>query len=29
VTQASLRSAIGIVAQEPILFHRTLAENIT
>jgi len=28
VTQASLRSAIGIVAQEPILFHRTLAENI-
>jgi ATP-binding cassette subfamily B protein len=28
VTQASLRAAIGIVAQEPILFHRTLAENI-
>jgi ATP-binding cassette subfamily B protein len=28
VTQASLRRAIGIVAQEPILFHRPLAENI-
>jgi ATP-binding cassette subfamily B protein len=27
-TQASLRSQIAIVAQEPILFHRTLAENI-
>ncbi len=29
VTQASLRSQIAIVQQEPILFHRTLAENIT
>jgi len=28
VTQASLREAIGIVAQEPILFHRPLDENI-
>jgi len=28
VTQQSLRSAIAIVQQEPILFHRTLAENI-
>ena len=28
VTQHSLRSAISIVAQEPILFHRSLAENI-
>jgi ATP-binding cassette subfamily B protein len=28
VTQASLRSAIAIVPQEPILFHRTLRENI-
>ncbi|BAK65905.1 putative ABC transporter [Sphingobium sp. SYK-6] len=28
VTQASLRRNIAIVAQEPILFHRTLAENI-
>lgn len=28
VTQASLRRAIGIVAQEPILFHRPLSENI-
>jgi ATP-binding cassette, subfamily B, bacterial len=28
VTQASLRRQIAIVAQEPILFHRTLAENI-
>ncbi|HVY79381.1 MAG TPA: ABC transporter ATP-binding protein [Steroidobacteraceae bacterium] len=27
-TQASLRSQIAIVQQEPILFHRTLAENI-
>ncbi|WP_400765513.1 ABC transporter ATP-binding protein [Methylosinus sporium] len=27
-TQASLREAIGIVAQEPILFHRPLGENI-
>lgn len=28
VTQESLRGAIAIVAQEPILFHRSLAENI-
>ncbi len=28
VQQASLRSQIAIVQQEPILFHRTLAENI-
>jgi ATP-binding cassette, subfamily B, bacterial len=28
VTQASLRGQIAIVQQEPILFHRTLAENI-
>lgn len=28
VTQASLRSHIAIVQQEPILFHRSLAENI-
>jgi ATP-binding cassette subfamily B protein len=28
VEQASLRRAIAIVAQEPILFHRSLAENI-
>jgi ATP-binding cassette subfamily B protein len=28
VTQASLRSQIAIVMQEPILFHRSLAENI-
>ena len=27
-TQASLRAQIAIVPQEPILFHRTLAENI-
>jgi ATP-binding cassette subfamily B protein len=27
-TQKSLRSQIAIVQQEPILFHRTLAENI-
>ena len=27
-TQASLRSQIAIVPQEPVLFHRTLAENI-
>ncbi len=27
-TQASLRSRIAIVQQEPILFHRSLAENI-
>ena len=29
VTQSSLRSAIALVAQDPILFHRTLAENIS
>ncbi len=28
VTQKSLRRAIGVVPQEPILFHRSLAENI-
>ena len=28
VTQASLRSNIALVPQEPILFHRSLAENI-
>ena len=28
MTQASLRSQIAIVQQEPILFHRSLAENI-
>ncbi|MDQ0392853.1 ABC transporter ATP-binding protein [Labrys monachus] len=28
VTQASLRANIAIVQQEPILFHRSLAENI-
>ena len=28
MTQQSLRQAIALVPQEPILFHRTLAENI-
>lgn len=28
VSQESLRQAIAIVPQEPVLFHRTLAENI-
>ena len=28
VTQESLRSQIAIVQQEPVLFHRSLAENI-
>lgn len=28
VTQESLRNAIGFVPQEPVLFHRTLLENI-
>lgn len=28
VTQDSLREAIGMIPQEPILFHRTLMENI-
>lgn len=28
VTQASLRGAISLVPQDPILFHRTLADNI-
>ncbi|POR43439.1 ABC transporter ATP-binding protein [Methylobacterium sp. V23] len=28
VTQASLRAHIAIVPQEPVLFHRSLAENI-
>ncbi|MBP9773053.1 MAG: ABC transporter ATP-binding protein [Candidatus Peribacteraceae bacterium] len=29
VTQESLRRAIGLVPQEPILFHRSIAENIS
>jgi ATP-binding cassette subfamily B protein len=29
MTQASLRAQIAIVQQEPILFHRSLAENIS
>lgn len=29
VTQASLREAIGLVPQDPLLFHRTIAENIS
>lgn len=28
VTQESLRQSIGIVPQEPLLFHRTISENI-
>src|SRR4029078_12116173 len=28
VTQSSLRSAIALVPQDPILFHRSLKENI-
>ncbi|HLD07908.1 MAG TPA: ABC transporter ATP-binding protein [Candidatus Peribacterales bacterium] len=28
ITQQSLRQAIGLVPQDPILFHRSLAENI-
>ncbi len=28
VTQASLRKSIALVPQEPVLFHRSLAENI-
>ncbi len=28
VTQASLRQSIGLVPQDPILFHRSLADNI-
>ena len=28
VTQESLRNAISVVPQEPLLFHRTVAENI-
>ncbi len=28
VTQTSLRAAVGLVPQDPILFHRSLAENI-
>lgn len=28
VTQASLRAAVGLVPQDPILFHRSLADNI-
>ncbi len=29
VTQESLRRCVGLVPQEPLLFHRTLAENIS
>ncbi|MFH1546018.1 MAG: ABC transporter ATP-binding protein [Patescibacteria group bacterium] len=29
ITQKSLRRAIGLVPQDPILFHRSLAENIS
>ncbi|MBB2191532.1 ABC transporter ATP-binding protein [Gluconacetobacter azotocaptans] len=29
ITQSSLRSQIAIVQQEPVLFHRSLAENIS
>jgi len=29
VTQESLRNAISVVPQEPLLFHRTVAENIS
>jgi len=29
VSQASLRNAIAVVPQEPILFHRSIAENIS
>jgi ATP-binding cassette subfamily B protein len=29
VTQSSLRDAIGYVPQEPLLFHRSILENIT
>ncbi len=28
VTQASLREAIGMIPQEPVLFHRSILENI-
>jgi ATP-binding cassette, subfamily B, bacterial len=28
VTQASLRRAVALVPQEPVLFHRTIAQNI-
>jgi ATP-binding cassette subfamily B protein len=28
ITQASLRAQLALVPQEPVLFHRTLAENI-
>lgn len=28
VTQESLRQAVGLVPQEPVLFHRSLSENI-
>ena len=29
VTQESLRRAVGLVPQDPVLFHRTLAQNIS
>jgi ATP-binding cassette subfamily B protein len=29
VTQTSLRQSVGLVPQDPILFHRSLAENIS
>ena len=28
VTQTSLRNAVGLVPQEPVLFHRSIAQNI-
>ncbi len=28
VTQSSLREAVGLVPQDPVLFHRSIAENI-